>query len=556
MGGLLAVVLLVALGVGGYQLYERWEGRRLVRRAEAFLSGGDAKSAALTARRAFQMNSSNLEACRVLARIAEQEGQSSAIEFRQHVMAITPASIDDGIALAKTALQFHKIALAESALAKLGPEGARLATYYEVKARIAAAKKDSLSAEKNFAEAAKLEPSNKSYQFSLAVYQLQSSSPEIRSGASKLLQQLMEDKAFRVPAARALRDDAAQRKDLPTLLRVSELLHDYPEATFQDRVSHAQVLHTLNRPDFARRLTDLQNEALSDPNNMTYLVSWMITNHLTLLALHWINELPPEVLTKRLVPAAVADCYVAINDWDGLQKWCQKTKWESFEFLRHAYLSRVLREKGDKRGATSEWDTALQQVGSNGERLHGLEQVAVKWGWEKEAEDLLWRLSKDEEQQYEALAALYQYYAEKGITEGLYRVVERLCEIEPDDMKAQNNFTQLSLLLNRNLKHAHEVAEQLYRKDPTNEPFASTYAFSLYRKSKFQEAAKVMSALKPEELQTPGVAAYYGVFLAAAGDKSRAAEYLKKGSEAEASLLPEEKVLLQNARNKVNGNQP
>jgi hypothetical protein len=34
--------------------------------------------------------------------------------------------------------------------------------------------------------------------------------------------------------------------------------------------------------------------------------------------------------------------------------------------------------------------------------------------------------------------------------------------------------------------------------------------------------------LKPEELDKPGLAAYYGVFLAAAGDKSRAAEYLKK----------------------------
>ena len=89
--------------------------------------------------------------------------------------------------------------------------------------------------------------------------------------------------------------------------------------------------------------------------------------------------------------------------------------------------------------------------------------------------------------------------------------------------------------------------------DSKNAVFASTYAFSLYRKGRYQEAAKVMANLKPEELEKPGVAAYNGVFLAAAGDKSRAAESLKKGLEA--SLLPEEKLLVQNARNKVNENQ-
>jgi tetratricopeptide (TPR) repeat protein len=500
------------------------------------------------------MNSSNVEACRLLARIAEQQGQAAAIGWRQQAVTIAPTSIEDGLALAKTALQFDKIAIAESALAKLGPEAARLATYYELKARVADAKKDPAGAEKNFAEAVRLDPSNKFCQLNLAVYQLQSSSPEIRLGATKLLQQFLEDKAFRVPAARALRDDAVQKKDVSTLLRVSELLYGYPEATFRDRATHVQVLHALDRPDFAQHLTDLQNEALSDPGTMTYLLSWMITNHLTILALQWIKELPPEVVNKQPVPVAVADCYIAINDWDGLQQWCKKTNWADFEFLRHAYLSRALRELGDNLGSASEWEAVLQQVGSKGEQLHGLQQVVVKWGWTKEAEDLLWRLSKDLPQQDSALAALYQYYVENGDTGGLYRVVARLCEMKPDDEKAQNNFTQLSLLLNLNLKRAYEMAEQLHQKDPKNAIFASTYAFSLYRKGRFQEAAKIMSELKPEELQSPDIAAYYGIFLAAAGDNSKAAEYLEKGSAA--PLLPEEKLLLQNARNKISGHQP
>ena len=119
---------------------------------------------------------------------------------------------------------------------------------------------------------------------------------------------------------------------------------------------------------------------------------------------------------------------------------------------------------------------------------------------------------------------------------------------------AQNNLAQLSLLLNVNPEHAHELAEKLHQKDPTNPVFTSTYGFSLYVKGRSQQAVKVMSELKPDDLHRPAIAAYYGIFLVAAGDKSKAAEYLERGSEA--PLLPEEKLLLANARNKIKATQP
>ena len=258
-------------------------------------------------------------------------------------------------------------------------------------------------------------------------------------------------------------------------------------------------------------------------------------------------------MNQRPVPVAVADCYVAANDWDGLQQWCKNRNWGDLELFRHMYLSRALRERGDNLGSKSEWSTALQEAGSDGERLFTLEQSVAKWGWKQEEEDLLWMLGKDLQKQNLALAALYQC-SRKGDTGDLYRVVARLCEIKADDEKAQNNFAQLSLLLNLNLEHAHEVAEQLYRKDSKNPLFASTYAFSLYRKGRYAQAATVMSELEPAELEKPGMAAYYCLFLAAAGDKAKAAEYLEKGSGAR--LLPEEKALLQSARDKINNNRP
>jgi predicted Zn-dependent protease len=497
---------------------------------------------------------SNAEACRILARIAERDDQPVAIQWRQAAVAARPGSIDDAIALARTALRFNKIAVAEAALAKWGGAADKVATYHEVAAQLAATKKDPVVAERHYAEAAKLDPSNRTYQLNLAVFQLQSKSPDVRVKASRLLQTFVNDETLRVQAARALRDYAAQRRDVPALLEITALLSSYPEATFLDRISYAQILHLLNRPEFAGKLTELQNEAASDSIKLTELLEWMSANQLALLAIHWLKELPAEVVKKRPVPAVVADCYMAASDWDGLLQWCKKTDWGDLKFLNHAYLSRALREQGDNLGSKSEWNMALQEAGSDGRRIYSLQQSTAKWGWKTEAEELLWMLANDPARQNEALAALYQFYFDKGDTGDLYRVAARACQMRPNDEAAQNNLAQLSLLLKVDVDHACELAMRLYQKDSKNPVFASTYGFSLYEKGHYQQAVQAMDQLNPADLAKPAIAAYYGIFLTAAGNKSKAAEYLRIG--AGAPLLPEEKALLQAAQEKIENGRP
>jgi Tfp pilus assembly protein PilF len=490
-----------------------------------------------------------------LAQIAEEQGQAAgAVRWRQEAMTVTAKPVEDGIALAKTATRFHEITVAENALAKIAPAAAHLPAYHEALAQLSVAKKDLASAEKNFAEAVRLDPSNKSNELNLAAIQLQSGDSESRLKASKSLEQLMEDKTVRVAAARALRDYTGQLKDVPALLSVTEKLYDYPEATFRDRISYVQVLFALERPEFASRLTELQNEAVTDPGKMTQLLSWMITNRLTVLALHWIKELPADVINQRPVPATIADCYAATNDWSGLQEWCQKGDWKDLDFLRHAHLAHALREQGDDFQAKSEWNHALQEAGNAGARISILQQSAAKWGWKKEVEELLWALAKDPDKQTIALGALYQLYADKSDTADLYRVVARICEVRPDDAAAQNHFTQLSLLLNRDIQRARGQAETAFKKDPGNAVNISTYAFSAYREGKYRQAVAVMNALPAEELEKPAVAAYYGVFLVASGDIQKAGHYLQKASKA--PLLPEEKALVQSAWDKIQNSRP
>ena len=59
-----------------------------------------------------------------------------------------------------------------------------------------------------------------------------------------------------------------------------------------------------------------------------------------------------------------------------------------------------------------------------------------------------------------------------------------------------------------------------------------------------------MDKLTPDQLRDASLAAYYGVVLAAAGQKEKAREYLRRASEAK--LLPEEKALIAKSESGLN----
>jgi len=140
---------------------------------------------------------------------------------------------------------------------------------------------------------------------------------------------------------------------------------------------------------------------------------------------------------------------------------------------------------------------------------------------------------------------LYQHYAKSGDTGGVYRVLVHSSELAPDDLTMQNNLAQLSLLLDADPERARKIAAELVRKEPGNAAFVSTYAFSLYARGDAAAAREAMEKLTEAQLQEPAIAAYYGIVLAAAGEKEKARAYLARG--AQAFLLPEEKALLAKA---------
>jgi hypothetical protein len=309
------------------------------------------------------------------------------------------------------------------------------------------------------------------------------------------------------------------------------------------------LLHEVQDLQFSSYLSELEKKVADDPGGLAALLSWMSHSKLNLLALDYIKSLPADRLQKWPVPMAVADVYVQLAEWEQLETLTGKGLWGRFDFLRHAYLSRALREQGKAAAAEREWGAAAKQGSGQSDFLSVLIQTASEWKWENESIELLWSLSKRPEKQKEAFLALYRNYAKAADTQGLYRVLVRLSELDATNLDVQNNLAQVSLLLDANPTEARKLAADVYNKSPNNPAYVTTYAYSLLTQGNAKEAVRIMSSLSAKQSSDPTISAYFGICLAANGDE-KARTYLDFSKQA--NLLPEEKVLIDKAYANLN----
>jgi hypothetical protein len=550
LGALIAIILLVAVFWGGHDLYARWQERRLVRRALVALQHGDDATASLAARTVLQLKPTSAAAARIVAQLAEKGGNRAALDWRHKVLEAEPHSVEDALALARCALQFNEPAVAEQALSAIDEQGRQQAGYHAVAATLAETKKDSGKAIREWELTVQLAPDETAYQLQLATLQIRSADQNQHAAGKVILNKLREDPKQRAAATRTLITDGVARQESgQELIKLAQDLQGYPEATINDRLIYLDFIHQLGSPEFTGYLTNLEVSVASNPTDLGALLEWMSRNNLNLLALDYLKGIAPDVQGKWPVPLAIADLYARLKDWHRLEELTKNVNWRQGEFMRHAYLARALRAQDKLAAAEHEWAAATKEASSQSSSTMALMHVTADWKWEKEMVELLWSLTKDQEKQKEAVQELYRYYERSNDTQGLYRVLVRWIELDPEDLNVQNNLAQVSLLLDANAEAARKVAADLHSKAPSNAAYTTTYAYSLLTKGNPKEALKVMNSLNPEQLRDPAVSAYYGICLAAVHD-DKARDYLAAGQQA--PLLPEEKKLIDKALTNLN----
>ena len=203
--------------------------------------------------------------------------------------------------------------------------------------------------------------------------------------------------------------------------------------------------------------------------------------------------------------------------------------------------SRAAAELNQKLAADSRWRTAIRLAGDRLGPLTALMTMATTWGREEAREELLWQIAQRFPRERWALLELERLYLAAGNTHGLNKVYSTIASYAPNNFIAQNNLAATSLLLRLNLSQAHALAKEAFALHPKEAVVASTYAFSLHLQGRTKEGLDVLENLKPDALEAPSVALYYGLLLTASGDTNKAGKYL--GIAQKADLLPEEKAL-------------
>ena len=541
IAGAAILIVLGALWLGR-PFYRSYKEKRFVAQAEAFVQKSDPAKAALFVRQALQLNPTNPVSNRIMADLADHSNSPQVLGWRQRLVESEP-TLENKIALGMASLRYENFPhpIADKLVRELADSAKTNSGYLWLAAELALKQGKFGDAEVRFREVLQFNPTNESAQVNLAVLQLQSRDPQKISDARAALEKLQASPENGLRALRSLVENSLKRNELEIAEGFSKKLLADSRSVFLDQAVHLTILARRKSSEFEPCLLSVKTQSATNPENIYKLVSWLNLNQLSDDALTWIQSLPAAIRAQQPVPMAEADCYSWKKDWRQLETFLNEQKWGDRDFLRAAMLSRALREQKQTMAAEVQWQKAIRLASEKVETLSLLVKMAVDWRWPGEAETVLWAVLEKYPGETWASQSLSQSYYSRGDTRGLQKLYSYLSENSADP-GAENNFALVSLLLGLNTDKAHEMAESVFKKDPKNPSFLSTYAYSLHLKKKDAEAIQLFERLSAQELEDPSIAAYFGIVLAGAGQQEKAQKYLKLAERAQ--TLPEEKRLL------------
>ena len=543
---LLLAIAMVSMAPRVKRRYDRWSASRFATRAADFYAKKDYTHALLDARSALELNRLDLQAIQVIAQSLENLGSPDAIQWRRQFDQIQQGNVENTLAWAKDAFQAGDFDVASRLLGTLKPQDCGTASYHDIAARIAMGKGDLRGAEMHWAEAVTLDPKDSQYKQNLATLRLKSRTPRIRTDAIEVLKGLTGDPDRRLQSLRTLLGDATDYGDTVRAKEFADALASDPQATFADQLTRLVTLRKMNDPRAVSLLTELRDGVVSKPEELFQLLDWMNQHGLALLVADWGKDLPPVLTSKPPICVALAEAYDRGSEWQKLEKLASGDSWGSADFLRQAFLTRVLARSDDAVGSTAAWQASILLARKSAVSLEKLARVTLEWGWRAKAQEVLWNLSSFERCPRWVLDALWTTSFKRGETAELFRLSKQLAKVDPKNVTHRNNAIFLGLLLRSKEFTMHELAAVLYRENPDDPNIVATYAMSCFQRSLVRQAVSLMETLRPEQLHEPGTARYYGIFLAAAKKPEQARAWLELG--AKGDMLPEEKALMLGAR--------
>ncbi len=538
------MVVLVVGGLFGRPYYRQFKERHGVSQAEKYLARGDYRSAYLSVLPALTINSNNLAALHIMARLADVAQSAETLAWWQRVVALEP-TVENKLSLASAGLHYQNppFPLTAQILGDLADTATNRAEYHVITAELALRLNRRSDGQRQLELAVQLQPTNQLFQMNLAAVRLGSADPATIEAGRATLKGFLADTNFAPQALRSLVADRLGQKDLPGAYAYSTQLLAGAQVMVGDRLQHLGILRQLHGQELPGQLQAAQLQSATNGALAAAVAGWMTVNGLATNASAWINGLGTGVRSQPPVRLALVNAYLTSSNWLALKDFTLKGDWQETDFLRLAFLSRAWSQLGKPDLATGAWSDAVAGAGTQAGSLNALLDLTGRWGLRREREELLWLVVRKFPGERGAWQELERYYYTAGNTRKLNELYATLFSAFPSEVNFKNNLIVTALLLKTNLTQAYEMAGEVFEQKPGDPMVVSTYAYALHLQGRTQEGVAALEKLNAEALNQPSVAFYYGVLLSAAGNPDKAAPYLKL-ARTKAQLLPEERQLL------------
>ncbi len=544
-------VMAVVAGAGwfGRKAYKKTMERRLVAQAKQYMEKKDFHNASLSLQRALELNPVSVNATDAMADMMEMVGNPSALTWRMRVAKLAPGDTTNQLHWAELAIKAGDLPSAKEALGGLDAKSKSTAGYYKLAGALAWSAHDTEAAEKNYQEAARLEPGNAAIQMNLATIHLSSTNEATAKAGRAAMEQIVTNADLHINALHQLLGDAIGHKSLRRAEIYSGQIAKDASALPDDKIEYLELLRQNQSAEYSSWLASLEKSAQSSAIDAFTLARWKIATSGVTNALHWIASLPQQTQTNLPVPLVTTDCQVAVKDWRGILSEVNQQDWGEANYYRLALESLAERSLSQGAAADVSWHKSIRMSAHHLDRLTRLAEVTGVWQWNPERADVLSEIIDEFPQENWALDQLStQWYAE-GKTSEMESLFFKVYSKDPSNVRYKNNLANLYLLRKTELDKAYEMAREAYNSSTNNPFFASTYAYALLLQDKKSEALGVANGVKAEYLQIPSVALYYGVVQAQSGRKDAAKEALKRAGTGH--LLPEEKAMMQLAESRM-----
>ncbi len=536
---------LIAAGVVGYHYvlkpgYREWREKRANSIAREHLEKGDYASAITAARKAIQYNPANANAWKLAVEIAEKQESPHVFVYQQGLANASP-TLENRLEFIRVAIKHRAFTQAQDTINKIGSEAANSPEFYQLAAEVSQLMRNPTRAKYYLMSLVKLQPDNHKARLDLAQHRLIDGFEDNRESIRAEIRDLATNAEHRIRALSLLLADSLKNKQTNEAVEVAEQLSKSEGLTPETELMIAEAYRQASPRHFQPYLAELKTRFAESPERVRTLATYLNGYEQSADARAWIESLSAELRADEGVQLAYARVLFGLKDYSALESYLRPLKWTENEYARQALLAFAARQRGDERGFAELWRLSVLEVGNNPRRLQALLTTVNGWAWHEQRFELLWKKFTLDPSDKDVRRQLAQWERYRQNTPALNRLFARINENEPGNREERNNYTYTSLLLRTALERAHRDARSSYEFDPKNPFYITSYAFSLYRQDKPQEALRIFETLNFGAISTPERTLLHGVLLVANGRADEGIELMSRLKLED--LLPEERQL-------------